>query len=125
MKNAEATTTENAAAVAAQGASIAPEKATSKKDASPKKNAPKAKKGVNKANAKKPVKDAAKKAPKSKSAAVPREFSKKEIILDLIRRKEGATLAELMAATSWQAHSVRGFLSGTDPATFCTPLLHG
>jgi hypothetical protein len=25
----------------------------------------------------------------------------------------GVTLAELMAATEWQAHSIRGFLSGT------------
>ena len=33
--------------------------------------------------------------------------------LDLLRRAEGATLTELMAATGWQAHSVRGFLSGT------------
>jgi hypothetical protein len=27
-------------------------------------------------------------------------------------------------ATGWQTHSVRGFISGNDPATFCTPLLH-
>jgi hypothetical protein len=33
--------------------------------------------------------------------------------LALLRRREGAALAELMAATEWQAHSVRGFLSGT------------
>ena len=40
-----------------------------------------------------------------------REGSKTAIILDLIRRPKGATLEELMAAASWQAHSVRGFLS--------------
>jgi len=32
-------------------------------------------------------------------------------IIELLRRKEGATLAELSKATSWQPHSVRGFLS--------------
>lgn len=39
--------------------------------------------------------------------------SKSEAVLRLLRRKRGATLAELQAATGWQAHSVRGFLSGT------------
>ena len=33
-------------------------------------------------------------------------------IIGLLRRNNGATISELTKATSWQAHSVRGFLSG-------------
>jgi Protein of unknown function (DUF3489) len=32
-------------------------------------------------------------------------------IIELIKRPEGAGITELMSATGWQAHSVRGFLS--------------
>lgn len=39
--------------------------------------------------------------------------SKQQRCLDLLARRDGATLAELMAATEWLPHSVRGFLSGT------------
>jgi hypothetical protein len=39
--------------------------------------------------------------------------SKTEHALKLLRRKRGASIAELQAATGWQAHSVRGFLSAT------------
>jgi Protein of unknown function (DUF3489) len=33
--------------------------------------------------------------------------------LELLKRKGGVTAKELMTATGWQPHSVRGFISGT------------
>jgi Protein of unknown function (DUF3489) len=42
-----------------------------------------------------------------------REASKTESVLALLRREGGVTAEELMSTTGWQAHSVRGFLSGT------------
>ncbi len=40
-----------------------------------------------------------------------RPGSKTAKILDLVKRPSGATLQELLKATSWQPHSIRGFLS--------------
>ncbi len=37
--------------------------------------------------------------------------NRKQTIIDLISRAKGATLAELMQSTGWQAHSVRGMIS--------------
>ena len=42
-----------------------------------------------------------------------REGSKKAMVLELIRRPDGASLKEIMDATEWQSHSVRGFISGS------------
>ena len=49
----------------------------------------------------------------AKDAKVAREGSKKSEVIDLMRRANGATLAEIMELTGWQAHTVRGFVSGT------------
>jgi FtsZ-interacting cell division protein ZipA len=111
------------ATVGAQGAAVAPEKAPAKKPATQKKAAPKAAKNAKGAKPKPaaaktkkatPAKTAAKapKAAEPKAEGVVRQGTKTEIILNLLRRAKGATLGEIMAATSWQPHSCRGFISG-------------
>ncbi len=39
--------------------------------------------------------------------------SKQSQVVALLRRPEGASAQEIMDATGWQKHSVRGFISGT------------
>jgi hypothetical protein len=38
--------------------------------------------------------------------------TKQALLLQLLNRPEGATIAEMMQAAGWQQHSVRGFLAG-------------
>ena len=39
--------------------------------------------------------------------------TKHDRVLTLLSQREGATIPQMMEATSWQQHSVRGFLAGT------------
>ena len=115
-------TARQTAATATQAAPVALEKAASTKPASTRKGAHRARTGAkkaatkssNKTAAKQPARTAANKAATTKAEpAVPREFSKKQVVLELLRRKDGATMGEIAKATGWQNHSIRGLISGT------------
>ena len=41
----------------------------------------------------------------------PETKTKADLVMGMISRPSGATLAEITAATGWQAHTVRGFIS--------------
>jgi hypothetical protein len=41
-----------------------------------------------------------------------RSGTKQEAVIAMLRAKDGATVAEIMAATNWAGHTTRGFLSG-------------
>jgi hypothetical protein len=49
----------------------------------------------------------------AKKATTAERGTKTAKILALLKRPGGASLKQLRKATGWQAHSVRGFLSGT------------
>jgi len=72
----------------ARRANVAHEKAKAGKKAAPKKKAPRSARN-----------DA-------------REGSKTATILEMLKRPSGAPAKELLKATGWQPHSLRGFLSG-------------
>ena len=88
------------ARVSARPAPVAPAKGKSGKKATPPKKAAKAPK-------------TAKAAPEAPKAKGTREGSKTAQIVELLKRPGGATMQEIMKATEWQPHSVRGFISGT------------
>jgi hypothetical protein len=102
----KAESTDTAAKAPEPGATTAPRRAVSKKTANRKRRAPQGRKMI--PGAKSTKTKAGKKPPHH---ATSRRQSKGSQILELVGRANGATLAEIMEATSWQAHSVRGFIS--------------
>ncbi len=48
--------------------------------------------------------------PQALAAATP--VNKQSQLINLLHRPEGATLSELISVTGWQAHSIRGIISG-------------
>jgi hypothetical protein len=80
------------AAGAAEGADAAPVEAPAKRRGQPRKVAPKGADGAP--------------APKT------RQGTKQEKLIAMLRRKQGATIAQIVEATGWQPHTVRGAFAG-------------
>jgi hypothetical protein len=75
------------------------------------KAAPAKGKAAHKTTAAKKGKRAKKSAPAPETTA-PRPGSKTAQVVAMLRRKNGATLSEIMQSMGWQKHTVRGFMAG-------------
>lgn len=50
--------------------------------------------------------------PNTEGTAPPKPPSRLDQLQDLLMRDDGASIAEMMATTGWQPHSVRGAMAG-------------
>ena len=59
------------------------------------------------------IQSTAAKSTSTQSPPAARQGTKQALLIDLLKRKKGATIDEAVKATGWQAHSIRGAISGT------------
>lgn len=90
--------------VGAQAANVAPDKTSAGKQTTSSRKRPQAEQPA-------PAEESQRK-PQA-AAGVARRGTKTADVLAMLRHSQGATLQQLVQATGWQAHSVRGFISGT------------
>ena len=61
----------------------------------------------------KAAKKARRRATSNKAHGTARGGTKQAILIEMLRRPKGATIEQMATRTGWQAHSVRGAISGT------------
>jgi hypothetical protein len=96
--------------------SVTPKKGSAKSNATTRRKVP-----STAATPKKPLRSVESKAERVAAAKTPvkvdepraERVTKQERVLTLLSRTDGASIEEMMQATDWQQHSVRGFLAGT------------
>ena len=96
--------------------SVTPKKGSAKSNATTRRKVP-----STAATPKKPPRSVESKAERVAAAKTPvkadepkvERVTKQERLLTLLSQAEGASIEEMMQATDWQQHSVRGFLAGT------------
>ncbi|CAK0762165.1 putative DUF3489 domain-containing protein [Gammaproteobacteria bacterium] len=49
---------------------------------------------------------------RTRDTSKPRENSKQDLVVQMLKRPEGATIEQMMATTGWQSHTIRGALAG-------------
>ncbi len=68
--------------------------------------------GATDAPTEEPTQDTLTKPKAAPETRTPREGTKQAMLIAMLRAPDGATIEEIMAATGWQSHTVRGAMAG-------------